>query len=257
VNGIGTGPFRVLIVDDDDDYREALRRLLGREGIREVLEAADGAEALGITRTERPDLVVLDLGMPDRSGIEVLPEMHQLLPDSPIVVLSNFPRRQMAEIVRRAGAVGYVEKRVGPERLVGEILIAASLAEHAAARMSSDFPAAAASAGKARRFVRHALDAPAEEVLDDIELMVSELVSNVVLHAGSPPRVDILLGRDSFRVEIYDDDPRLPELRHASPDAGGGRGILLIDRLASRWGAEAHGQGKVVWFERDRVSASP
>jgi anti-sigma regulatory factor (Ser/Thr protein kinase) len=116
---------------------------------------------------------------------------------------------------------------------------------------------AAAAAGQARRFVRRSLDVAAQQVLDDIELMVSELVTNAVLHAASQPRVDIVLGREAFRVEIYDDDPTLPELRDSSPDALGGRGIILVDRLASRWGAEPHGGGKVVWFERDRSAARP
>jgi DNA-binding NarL/FixJ family response regulator len=251
----GAGSLRVLIVDDDGDHVKALRRLLELEGIDEVLEAADGDRGLEVALAERPDLVVLDLGMPDRSGVEVLPEMHDGLPDTRIVVLSNFSRRRMGEIVARRGAVGYVEKRVPAERLVRELLIAASLADHASARMTSRFPATAASAGKARRFVRRSLDTSAEQVLDDIELMVSELVTNAVLHATSPPRVDIVLGRTAFRIEIYDDDPTLPELGDAPLDALGGRGIFLVDRLASRWGTEPHGHGKVVWFERDRVPA--
>jgi CheY-like chemotaxis protein len=231
-----------------------LRRLLTKAGIDDVVEAVDGDQALHVALSERPDLIVLDLAMPKRSGVEVLPELHERLPDTRVVVLSNFPRRRMAEIVRRGGAVGYVEKRVAPDRLVDEILLAAALTDQAVARMSTSLPSVAASAGTARRFVREAIDAAAEEVMADVELLVSELVINAVVHASSAPRVDIVLGRDSYRVEVYDDDPTLPELRDPGVHDRGGRGILLLDRLASRWGAEPHGTGKVVWFERDRVS---
>jgi len=257
VTGTRARPLRVLIVDDDVDQVKALRRLLEREGIHDVTEAGDGGEGVETALAEQPDLVILDLGMPNRNGVEVLPELHHRLPDTRVVVLSNFSRRRMGEIVARRGAVGYVEKRVPAERLVQELLIAASLADHAAARLTARFPLTAASVGQARRFVRIALDTSTRQVLDEIELMVSELVTNAMLHAESPPRVDIVLGRAAYRVEIYDDDPSLPQLRDASPDALGGRGIFLVDRLASRWGAEPHGRGKVVWFERDREPARP
>jgi DNA-binding NarL/FixJ family response regulator len=250
-----TAPVRVLIADDDPDQRLVLRRLLTASGIDDVVEATDGDEALHVALRERPDLVVLDLAMPKRSGVEVLPELHDRLPDTRVVVLSNFPRRRMAEIVRRSGAVGYVEKRVAPDRLVDEILLAAALTDQAVARMSTSLPSVAASAGTARRFVREAMDAAAEEVMADVELLVSELVINAVVHASSAPRVDVVLGRDSYRVEVYDDDPTMPELRDPAIHDRGGRGILLLDRLASRWGADPHGAGKVVWFERDRVPA--
>jgi DNA-binding NarL/FixJ family response regulator len=251
-----SSPVRVLIADDDPDQRDVLRRLLARAGIDQVVEAADGDEALRVALAEVPDLVVLDLAMPKRSGIEVLPELHDRLPDTRVVVLSNFPRRRMAEIVQRSGAVGYVEKRVAPDRLVAEILLAAALTEQAVARMSSSFPSEAASAGTARRFVRASIDAATEEILADVELLVSELVINAVVHASSAPRVDVVLSRDSYRVEVYDDDPTMPELREPSPHDRGGRGIVLLDLLASRWGAEALDQGKVVWFERDRATSA-
>lgn len=251
-----TAKVRVLVADDDPDQRLILRRLLTAAGIDDVVEATDGDEALRVALVERPDLIVLDLAMPKRSGIEVLPELRDRLPDTRVVVLSNFPRRRMAEVVLRGGAVGYVEKRVAPDRLVDEILLAAALTDQAVARMSTSLPPAAASAGTARRFVREAIDAAAEEVMADVELLVSELVINAVVHASSAPRVDVVLGRDSYRVEVYDDDPAMPELRDPGLADRGGRGILLLDRLASRWGAEPHGSGKVVWFERDRVPAS-
>ena len=100
----------------------------------ETLQAGDGDAALQLALQESPDLIVLDLAMPVRSGVDVLPELHERVPEAQIVVVSNFPRRRMAAIVRERGAVGYVEKRTRADRLVEEIFVAAAMAERAAHR---------------------------------------------------------------------------------------------------------------------------
>ena len=240
---------KVLIADDDADQRLLLRRLFGDAGFDGVLEAVDGDDAVRVAREHQPDLVVLDLAMPGRSGIEALPDLTDAVPDARIVVVSNFPRWRVADAVRRRGAVGYVEKRVAPGHLVAEILVAAELSERAADRVSTRFPAERAAARDARRFVRDLLDTTDEELLATVELLVSELVTNAVLHASSSPRVDVHLAATSVRVEVYDDDATLPRPRVPDAAAPGGRGMLLVERMASQWGAEPHGDGKVVWFE--------
>lgn len=247
--------LRVLIADDDADQRLLLRHLLARAGISEVLEAADGEAALRVAVAERPDLVLLDLSMPGRSGVDVLPDLHTQVPEARVVVLTNVPRRRLGDLVRHRGAVGYVEKSMPAGRLVHEVLVAAALADRAAARVSTDLPPATASAGAARRFVRDALGSPDEALLADVELLVSELVTNAVLHASSSPRLDVVLDDEQVRVEVYDDDPAMPRMLEPEADASGGRGILLLDRIASRWGAERRGEGKLVWFECDRTSS--
>ncbi|HYI62880.1 MAG TPA: response regulator [Acidimicrobiales bacterium] len=253
-----TAPVRVLVADDDADQRLLLRRLLSRAGFDDVVEAADGHEALAAAVAHTPDLILLDLAMPGRSGVEVLPDLHDQVPTARVVVLSNLPRGRLGSIVRDRGAVGYVEKRVDPDRLVHEVLVAAALTERAAARASTRLPAAAAAAGAARAFIRDTLDGPDRALLAEVELLVSELVTNAVLHASSAPRVDVVLAPQHVRVEVQDDDPDLPVLRaQTDPDTIGGRGILLIDRMASRWGAEARDDGKVVWFELDRPGPAP
>ena len=115
-------------------------------------------------------------------------------------------------------------------------------------------------ASRARRLVRRALRRwHLPELIDATELLVSEVVTNAVRHASSAPRIEAHLGPDSVRVAVYDADPRLPERRE--PDVGrpGGRGLHLLDQIASRWAAEPSGSGKVVWFELDRPAggASP
>jgi CheY-like chemotaxis protein len=243
---------RILVVDDDDDHRLVVRRLFDRAGYPEVFEATDGAEALSVAGEHAPHLIVLDLSMPVRSGADVLPELRDLVPDARIVVLSNFPSRRVASTMRGRGAVGYVEKRVAPDQLVRELLLAAALSEGVLRTISARLPAAPQAASEARRLLR---DIVAEDdcgIIDNAELLVSELVTNSVVHASSSPTVDIQVTATSVRVEVRDDDPTLPEIHQPDPERTGGRGLFLVDQIASRWGVEPSGDGKVVWFELDR-----
>jgi DNA-binding NarL/FixJ family response regulator len=245
--------MRTLIVDDDPDQRALVRRLLSQAIEGPVVEAGDAEEALVLAAEHRPDLVLLDLSMPGRSGLEVLPDLNELLPDAAIVVLSNFPRHRMEEAALQRGAVGYVEKRIPPDRLVSEILVAAAItaaAQDLAAAL--DLPAEATSPRAARAFVRDLLSTDDAELVSSVELLVSELVTNAVLHARSAPRIEVHLDRGSVRVSVRDDDPHLPRQRVPDEERPGGRGLHLVDTVASRWGADPSGPGKVVWFEIDR-----
>lgn len=87
---------------------------------------------------------------------------------------------------------------------------------------------------------------------DDAELLVSELVTNAVLHARSAMRVTVDRRDGALRVSVSDRSPVPPRLRDYGPDAVTGRGMLLVDRLARSWGVERHqDEGKQVWFELD------
>jgi CheY-like chemotaxis protein len=244
--------LRVLVTDDDEDQRFVLRRLLARQGIRDVLEAADGEQALEVARSHELDLIVLDLAMPGRSGFEVLPELQEAAPGTPVVVLSGYQRARMGDLVLERGAVGYVEKRVPSDRLVSEILLAAALTDQAGEAMSAAFPADVSAVPRARDFVRDLLGTQDAELVATVELLVSELVTNAVVHASSAPRVEVQLEGGSARVQVFDDDPALPTAGEAPTSSPGGRGLYLVEQLATRWGAEPHGDGKVIWFELDR-----
>jgi CheY-like chemotaxis protein len=248
--------LRVLVVDDDPDQRLLVRRLFERAGFTDVVEAPDAATGVQRASAHRPDLVVLDVAMPGRSGIDVLPELHATIPDTPIVIVSNLPRRRLGETARARGAVGYVEKRVPAERLVGEILTAAALAEEAVATASTRLPADRLSARRARRFIREALGTVDETLVDSVQLLVSELVTNAVVHASSSPIVEVRLTPTTVRVEVHDDDPRPPVTREPDVAAPGGRGLRILDQVATRWGSETDEGGKVVWFELDRSAAA-
>lgn len=247
--------LQVLVVDDDADQREVVQRLFARTGITAVRAAPDATAALAACHELAPDLVVLDLAMPGRSGLEVLPDLREAAPRASVVVLSNLPRRRVESKVLGRGAVGFVEKAVPPARLVREILVAAALTELAAAETALELPADPRSSSAARRAVRDVLgtlDPDDRALAADVELLVSELVTNAVLHASSAPRLAVRVESDVVRVEVYDADPTLPVLRTPDAERAGGRGMHLVTSLATRWGAEPHEGGKVVWFEVSR-----
>jgi DNA-binding NarL/FixJ family response regulator len=243
----------VLLVDDDADLRSLLRRRFEAAGMDDVAEAADGQEALDVAATQSPDLIVLDLAMPVRSGVEVLPDLRRTAPGARIVVLSSFPQRRLQGVVRARGAVGYVQKDTGLDVLVEQILLTAALTETAVEHIaSSRFDRDHGAARAARRFVRSVVAEADVETIAAVELLVSELVTNAVLHAASEPQVDVHLSKQRLRVEVYDDDPALPHRRTPDAVGPGGRGLLLLEQFADRWGAEPRDDGKVVWFEIDR-----
>lgn len=244
--------MRTLIIDDDADQRYLVRRLLERASLGPVSEAADGISGLDLATAEQPELILLDISMPGPSGLEVLPQLCEQVPTARIVVLSSFPRDRLGDQARRLGAVGYVEKRVPAGRLVDEILVAAAIAETALQILSADLPADPVSARVARTLVADALGEAGRSLLFDVELLVSEVVTNAVKHAASAPRIEATLEGDTLRVAVYDDDPTLPAHREPDVTSPGGRGLHLLDRLATRWGAEQAGTGKVVWFELAR-----
>lgn len=108
------------------------------------------------------------------------------------------------------------------------------------------------SAGEARRFVRDLLSAWRCDDPDDVAvLLTSEVVSNAVRHAGDPLGIELLvdLSDDVLRFSVHDGGAGEPLVQDPSEGAVGGRGLLLVDALARRWGADRDLTGKVVWFE--------
>jgi anti-sigma regulatory factor (Ser/Thr protein kinase) len=114
-----------------------------------------------------------------------------------------------------------------------------------------ELPAVPASAARARRLVERELGSTCpREVIEIATLLATELVTNVVLHAGTSMRFEVE-HRDCVRIEVQDSSPGLPVPRRTSVDATTGRGLLLIERLATAWGVEARPTGKAVWLELD------
>jgi two-component system nitrate/nitrite response regulator NarP len=102
---------RVLIADDVPEIRHLLGLLLALEGEFEVVaEASNGAEALARSREAKPDVVLLDMNMPVRSGLDVLPEIRTELPGAVIAVFSGFEESVLGDHARSQGADLYLEK---------------------------------------------------------------------------------------------------------------------------------------------------
>jgi anti-sigma regulatory factor (Ser/Thr protein kinase) len=122
---------------------------------------------------------------------------------------------------------------------------------------SVQLPPDNAAAARARRFVSDTLRAWGhEDAIADAELLVSELVTNAVLHARSETRVTVEREGTTVRVSVCDDSSARPRLRNYGPDAVTGRGLVIVDRIAQRWGIDPSDAGKCVWFEievRSRV----
>ncbi|MFF1611461.1 ATP-binding protein [Amycolatopsis sp. NPDC058278] len=98
----------------------------------------------------------------------------------------------------------------------------------------------------ARRFTRLALLAWTDgAALDDALLVVTELATNALRHAGGDPVLRLSVDGTDIRIEVFDDDPAPPVRRPAGAD--GGWGLALVDRLSSVRGTARHGRGKVVW----------
>lgn len=133
-----TGTVRILIVDDHPIVRQGLDRLIEREpDLQIVAEAATADEALGAVDSEAIDFVILDIGLKQGSGLDVIGQIRARRADLPILVLSMHQERFYAERVLRNGAQGYVMKQGDPGEIVpairriltGDLYLSAVLAE--------------------------------------------------------------------------------------------------------------------------------
>jgi len=119
--------IRIVIADDHTIVREGLKQLLGSAGdLQVVAEAADGHQALERVRSEDFDVLLLDMSMPGRSGIELIKQVHSEKPRVRILVLSMHEEQQYAVRAIRAGASGYLTKESASAQLVAAIRKVAS-----------------------------------------------------------------------------------------------------------------------------------
>jgi anti-sigma regulatory factor (Ser/Thr protein kinase) len=114
-------------------------------------------------------------------------------------------------------------------------------------------------ASRARRFITDFCNAAAlpPEVCHTAALLVSELVTNAILHGRTSATMEIHRPADRLRVAVRDDNPVLPPIgNHPDLNAESGRGLTIVSVLADDWGIERLAEGKAVWFEL-RVPGSP
>ncbi len=247
--------MRLLVVDDDPDYRLLVAlaladrpeiELVGAVGTAE--EAADSAGRI------RPDLVLVDLLLEGAESGAVVAGLHWAAPDAAVIGTSAFPDREVGPVGGGSGqVVGHLSKAVAPSRLADEILLMAGMVgvvrrtiAAASARLAPEAP----SARQARRFVDETLRQwDCDELLDTVELLVSELVTNAVIHARSDVDVSVQLLPDRVRIEVADQSPDGIRRRELSAEGSSGRGIAMVESLASAWGVTTKRSGKAVWFE--------
>jgi DNA-binding NtrC family response regulator len=107
---------KILVIDDEQGIRNLLDTLLSRKGY-EVVLASNGQKGLELCRRERPDVVVLDLNMPEMNGLTVLQQVRQLNPAQPVVILTGAGTAEAAQQVRALGVTEFVEKEFSMHRL--------------------------------------------------------------------------------------------------------------------------------------------
>ena len=115
----GTAPVRVLLADDHDILRQGLKLLLSLqpEEIQVVGEARTGREAVELARALQPDVVVMDITMPDMDGLEACRIIHQEQPSTQVVMLTMHESEEYFLQSLRVGAAGYVVKKAAPTEL--------------------------------------------------------------------------------------------------------------------------------------------
>lgn len=111
-------------------------------------------------------------------------------------------------------------------------------------------PSLPASIASVRRFAVAACRASGREELSDaVALLVSEVATNALVHAEGDVQVRVVTRGDVLRVEVADESPLMPKPRAAGLLEEGGRGLALVETLATSWGVTLQDHGKIVWFE--------
>jgi DNA-binding NarL/FixJ family response regulator len=138
--------IRVLICDDHQIVRQGIRQILLDTGdIRPLAEAANGPDAVARAREGGVDVVLLDIAMPQRDGLDVLKQLKGEFPRLPVLVLSTYPDRQYAVRSLKLGAAGYLNKSADSEQLTdairhvarGKLFITPSVAEQLASAVGA------------------------------------------------------------------------------------------------------------------------
>lgn len=240
---------RVLLVDDVVDARRLVRTALRFRGGFEVAgEAGTGAEAVELASDLQPDVVVLDLGLPDLAGRDVLGRVRASAPSAKVVIFSAADPDD--RLWFEENTAGYVLKNEDLDYLV-DLLEAAGRPQRQA--VEADLPQDLGSVRQARSLVRRALDDwELGHLLDDACLVVSELATNALNHAESSFQVRVSLNPATVRLEVADHGAGTPEPQPHSDTREGGRGLLLIAAMSASWGIEESAGGKVVWAELAR-----
>ncbi len=142
--------IRLLIADDHPIVRRGMAEIIAQESdLKVVGQAGTAAEVISILSENKADIVLLDLNMPGKHGLEAIKEIVGMFKNVKILIMSAYPEDQFAKRVLRAGASGYLSKDAAPDQLVNAIrkvsgggrYVSAAIAEQLAVDLSPDFQA--------------------------------------------------------------------------------------------------------------------
>ena len=155
--------IRIGIVDDHAIVRSGLRQFLGEHvDLRVTGEAANGREALELARAGDVDVLLMDISMPDQSGVDALSAIKARFPELPVLILSGFPESHYATTLLRQGASGYLNKDCDPEEIANAIRTVARGRRYISPAVAELLADGVAGGG----------DKPAHDTLSDRELQV-------------------------------------------------------------------------------------
>lgn len=129
--------IKILIADDHSIVREGLKQIVAESAEMAVRgEAVNGQQVLELVHKADFDLILLDIGMPGRGGIDTLKQLKIIKPEIPVLILSMYPEDQYAIRAIKAGASGYLTKESAPEELIGAIEKVAQGGKYVSARLA-------------------------------------------------------------------------------------------------------------------------
>ncbi|WNV85549.1 ATP-binding protein [Umezawaea sp. Da 62-37] len=205
------------------EFRDRLLKCAVDEPTAIVVHLLDGFEALGT------------------SELSVFTTVWMRVSEWPGVPVMIVADEGLRETLRRGGIARFV-----PQFPTVRLALDAVVEPRTRRRHEVRLPFSTASARLARAFLRDTCSRwNLERVADDAALVVSELVENAVKHTGSAPSLRLELRPGQFAIAVYDDGPKLPELRRGT---SGGRGMTVVEALSKAWGVSVSARGgKVVW----------
>ncbi|HPC02948.1 MAG TPA: response regulator transcription factor [Syntrophales bacterium] len=161
--------IRILIADDHPIVRAGFKQVLSETPDMQVTdEAGNGQEAMACVRKKKLDVVLLDISMPGRSGLEVLKELKDEKPKLPVLILSMYPEEQYAIRALRAGASGYLTKASAPNELISAIRKVAEGGKYVSATLGE----------RLTEFLGSDMTRPPHELLSDREYQVMLMIAS-------------------------------------------------------------------------------
>jgi anti-sigma regulatory factor (Ser/Thr protein kinase) len=226
-------------------------------GVQDVLDtgqfelaglAATLEGAVDLASERQPDVMLLDAEASGEDAGDLVTRIKRAAPRTRVVVIGRDRDDQVRVLSDLRDLDAFIDKTLSPERVAHEVVRVATEAARAAGLR---YPRDPASPGQARHAARQALEAwdGAPEHQDAVELVISELVTNAVVHAASEVDVVLVVGPDRFRVEVSDNDLSPFDRGEGGADDEHGRGLALVEALSGSWGVEQSAGGKTVWVE--------